>query len=336
MKIIAIVITASLLTAAPAFAWGTAGHRTISNLAASSLPAEIPAFVRSPEAIAEITELGPEEDRLKGSGDEWDHDNDPGHFLDVRDDGTIAGVVRLDALPPNLDAFDAALRSAHTTPWKQGYLPYKILEGWQEIRKDFAIWRVDDYEAQHATSNADRARFASDELLRQEVTPLDIGVWSHFVADGSQPLHVTVHYNGWDNYPNPRGYTNSHRTHALFESDFVDAHANVGEIRSLMPAYVPVNPGSETSQAHLLGMIGTYLAGSQAAVVPLYELQKSGEFDRATPKAITFTDAQLARGATELRDLIALAWEDSLNVSVSYPEVNVRDVLSGKATLPPP
>ncbi len=32
------------------------------------------------------------------------------------------------------------------------------------------------------------------------------GWLGHYVGDGSQPLHVTVNYNGWTG-PNPHGYT---------------------------------------------------------------------------------------------------------------------------------
>src|ERR1035437_872672 len=48
-----------------AHAWGNGGHRLVNRLAASSLPADVPAFLRSPEAIAEIEYLGPEPDRWR-------------------------------------------------------------------------------------------------------------------------------------------------------------------------------------------------------------------------------------------------------------------------------
>ncbi len=48
----------------------------------------------------------------------------------------------------------------------------------------------------------------------------DLGVWSHYIGDGSQPMHVSVHYNGWGNYPNPNGYTMA-KIHAYFEGEYV-------------------------------------------------------------------------------------------------------------------
>jgi len=45
--------------------------------------------------------------------------------------------------------------------------------------------------------------------LREKITLHDIGIWSHYVGDASQPLHVSVHLNGWGNFPNPNGYSDS-------------------------------------------------------------------------------------------------------------------------------
>jgi hypothetical protein len=42
----------------------------------------------------------------------------------------------------------------------------------------------------------------------------------HYVADGSQPLHTTIQYNGWVG-SNPNGYTTEHGIHSQFESTYV-------------------------------------------------------------------------------------------------------------------
>ena len=46
-------------------AWGNEGHRLINRLAASTLPADVPAFLRSEAAVNEIEYLGPEPDRWR-------------------------------------------------------------------------------------------------------------------------------------------------------------------------------------------------------------------------------------------------------------------------------
>jgi hypothetical protein len=313
------LLAALLVAALPAnaLAWGTTGHTYISRVAAENLPDTLPPFVRTPDATDLIAFLGPEEDRIKGAGRSWDDDNDPAHFLDVDDSGMVAGVVKLDALPESMEAYAAALAKAGTDPYKQGFVPYAIMDGFERVRKDFAIWRVDDYLAVNARTDDAKARFARERAWRESLALRDIGDWSHFVGDGSQPLHVTVHYN--DN-----------RLHSRFESAFVNAHVTIDDVRKHLAPYAASNPHALLSQRDIAAIVGGYLRGTAQAVSRTYELDKNGAFAQASPDAVDFTAAQLGRGASMLRDLIALAWEDSLNDSVGYPPVPVRDVLAGK------
>lgn len=326
----ALIAVALLLIASPVLAWGTKGHTMINTVGATLFPQSMPVFTRSPAAIAELGALGPEPDRLKGSGQSWDRDNDDGHFLDIGDDNMVGGIISLDNLPATFDAYDTALRAVGQSPYRDGYVPYSILDGWQQIRQDFAYWRVDNYEATHAASSRDRARFITDRALRETLTLRDIGVWGHFVADASQPLHITIHFNGWGKYPNPNGYTTA-PIHSMFESEFVNRVATDAAVKALVSAYVPRDPTTRLTGRQLLTMIGKYLAESAATVPTLYQIEKAGGFSKATPQAVSFVDRQLAHGAGEFRTLTALAWEDSLNDGVGYPVVSVRDVLSGKA-----
>lgn len=338
-----VLVTLLALPAAPAFAWGTAGHRIVSSAAMQNLPDTVPEFLRTPAAVAEVTALGPELDRLKDSGDPHDADDDPGHYLDALDDLSIAGVARLDALPKDRQAYAVALASAQTNEYAQGYLPYSIIDGWEQIRKDFTYWRADDYLAQHSVSAGDRAWFATDKALRESLTLRDIGVWGHFVGDGSQPLHVTVHFNGWGKYPNPKHYSTSDRVHSNFEGEYVRNHANAETVRSLLNAAGNIrsfaNGGSvadNTSTAAIISQIEGYLIGSAREVSPLYDLDLQNAFSAAgTPAGTAFVQHQLARGAQEMRDLIVFAWESSLGQSVSYPSIPLGDILSGKV-LPTP
>ncbi len=311
------------------FAWGYVGHTMINRLAAENLPENLPAFVRTPSAIDEIAALGPEEDRLKGAGRSWDDDGDPGHFLDVGDDGTVAGVVRLDALPRDMEAYTAALAKAGTDPYKVGFVPYTIMDGFEQLRQDFAIWRVDDYLATHATTQQARDEFAKDRALREVLTVRDIGVWGHFVGDGSQPLHITIHYNGWGDYPNPNNYTNEH-IHSPFETAFVNKYAKIDDVRAAMPMVKLGIPDHLLSQEEIASMVGEYLLETSKQVEPLYKLWGAQAFQNGSPEAIKFTDAQLARGASMLRQLTFLAYENSLYANYGYPEVPVRDILAGK------
>lgn len=329
------VIVLCLITFVPqsASAWGYKGHELISRLGAQSFPSDMPSFVRTPAAVEEIATLGPEEDRLKGSGESWDDDNDPGHYFDVGDDGSVDGIA-LSALPQSMKAFDVALAPTHATPWSVGYLPYSILDGYEQLRDDFALWRVYGYGAAHSATASLRAQFAQARSLREALILRDIGVWSHFIGDGSQPLHVTIHFNGWGDYANPHDYTRE-PIHSLFESDFVNRYVTMQDVRAQLPAEDIAPPMHLLSQSELDSMVGSYLADTAAAVEPLYEIAGAtgAGFRTGSPAATSFTAKQLARGAAELRNLCDLAWRDSFFASVGYPERSVQDILSGKAPL---
>jgi hypothetical protein len=321
------------LLPAAALAWGSTGHREINLDAARALPDDLPAFVRTPDAVAFIAYLGPEEDRLKGSGDSWDHDYDPGHYLDVSDDGTVDGI-RLDALPPDASAYAKALGAAGSDPYRAGYLPYSIADGWEQVRMDFAYWRAFDYLATHASKPEDRALFAGERNLRQGLVIRDIGVWGHFVGDGSQPLHVTIHFNGWGNYPNPKGYTTAH-IHSYFESAFVKNNVTADAVAKLIGTQTPAPATALLSQAQILAMTGAYLKATAANVPALYDIEQKGGFAHASPEAVAFATARVADGARELRDLIVAAWQNSQYASIGYPEISVRDILNGSVTPSP-
>jgi hypothetical protein len=332
-KVIAAMLASVFACSAPAFAWGDKGHEIIGQLAGSSLPSAVPAFMRTMAAQYEIMYLAPELDRLKGSGTAWDAENDPGHYIDLDDNGMIAGVVSLQKLPATREAYDTALRTANTDQYRQGYSPYAIIEGWEQLRYDFGYWRVDNYRASHASTSHDRALAATNRAIDQALILRDAGVWGHFVEDASQPLHVTIHFNGWGNYPNPNGYTMSQKTHSFFESTFVDRYITPGIVNQLMVPSMMMPPDKLLSQDQIATLVAGYIQGSVQAVGPLYDIEKAGGFANGSPAAIKFTATQLARGAVELRDLITLAWYDSLNTKVGYPYQSVRDILKG---LPPP
>lgn len=320
LRSMTLALAACIACASPAFAWEHKGHEIVNNLGAKTLPATLPAFVRVPRATFEITYLGPELDRLKGSGTAWDAEHDPGHYVDLQDDDTVAGVIPFNALPESRAAYDRALRAANTDEYTQGYLPYSILDGWEQLRQDFAYWRVDKGEAR---------------VIDEQMVLRDIGIWGHFIADACQPLHVTVHYNGWGKYPNPNGYSESAMTHAMFEGAFVDRYVSEARVAALVPKPAPLPVSMQLlPQRTVLSEIQRYLLQSGHTVPELYQIDKNGGFNTGSPQAVHFVASRLAAGAAEMRDLTLWAWEDSLNAHVGFPPENVRDILAGKARWP--
>jgi hypothetical protein len=282
------------------FAWGLNGHTMIGQAAVAHLPDGLPAFVRTDAAKQEIVYLQSEEDRLKlGEADQaaWAREWTTDHYVDIGDDGKIGGAVAISQLPATRDDFDQALEHASTPvdPYRVGFLPYAILEGYEQVRTDFALWR---------------AASGSEKPERERIAAHDIGIVSHFVGDGSQPLHVSIHYNGWGAYPNPNGYTQSKTTHADFEGAFVDRYVRVNDIAPLVGEARMLSPIP-------LAEIEQYLEATGAQVVPFYELQKAGAFALADAtsaehkKGVAFAAERLAEGSRMLDCLILTAWRTS-------------------------
>ncbi|MFI4998432.1 MAG: S1/P1 Nuclease [Reyranellales bacterium] len=325
--IAALVLTglAALPPAKAAFAWGATGHEYVSGVAAELLPDEIPAFVRAPSAVAEIAVLGRELDRSKGAGNPHDAERNPGHWINLDDDGRVAGVLALEDLPTTREAYDTKLRTRNITQYTRGYLPYAIADGWQQLAKDFAYWRADVVGARTAADPADRAWFETDRLRRERLVIRDLGVWSHYVGDASQPLHVSVHYDGWGAFANPRGYATT-RVHDYFEGEFVRANVDRNAVKQATAPY-------RSCLCSIRDRARAIILESHAMVVPLYELQLQGAFAGRTEAGIAFATARLAAGAAATRDMIVDAWRTSADMAVGYPEIKVREIESGRHIL---
>jgi hypothetical protein len=338
-----------MLASCHAWSWGHTGHVEISRIAIDKLPDEIPFFIRNELAQVAIGELGPEADESKTTGivtglsssgsllttrTVHDAERDQGHFIDIDDNGiVIGGVLPLTGLPATREAFDTEQRTGAPTQtqYSGGYLPYEILDGFQQLRKDFGMWRAMEAGLRSARKQSDREYFSLHLALREQLIIRDIGYWSHFVADASQPMHVSVHFNGWGNFPNPNSYTTA-PIHAPFEGTFVRNFINFRKVEAAVRPYT--DRGVNTMEKR----VPLYLEETLAQVTPTYQAAfNSGNdnYQSAKPAEVAIVTAQLAAGAAELRDEIVDAWHQSKSVTVGFPLVSVADILTGKVVVTP-
>jgi hypothetical protein len=316
----------ALVIAIPAsvFAWGGSGHRMIGVAAMRALPAELPAFLKTPQAAVDVGELSREPDRIKRAGRAFDSDRDQGHFLDLNDDGTVLGGPKLTALPPTRQDYEKALQAVGADSWKAGYLPYSILESYQQLAQDFAFWKALKFSESNPAWAVHKAFFTADRERRERQILIAIGELSHFVGDGSQPLHVSVHFNGWGDNPNPNGYSTSRTLHADFEGALVRQSITQADVEKAMTPLRATDGGVDIQQ------VGAYLAGAGAQVGPLYELEKAGGMKPGDPRGAAFAKRQIGIGASELRDMIVMAWRAADKQSVGWRPIPLSDIVSGK------
>jgi S1/P1 Nuclease len=267
-------------------AWGNDGHQMINKLAASTLPEDVPGFLRSQAAINEIEYLGPEPDRWRSLAEpELDAAQAPEHFIDLE----LAD--KLGPLPHKRFDFLAKVYAAGERPEKIGLQPWQTDEVWERLKS-----AMRDYRNLKAAGK--------DTEPVQQAIIFYAGWLGHYVGDGSQPLHTTIQYNGWVG-PNPNGYTTSHQIHWQFESVFVSANIHLPEVEAKMTP-------AKAIQGDMFDAYVTYLRHTHTYVDEVYQLDKEGGFDGAgTPASRTFTAERLAAGASMLRDMIYTAWIDS-------------------------
>lgn len=325
-----LALAAVAVMAAPAAdvgAWGATGHRLIGVAAMRALPDEIPAFLRTTEAATEVGELAREPDRWKGGPRTHARERDTAHFIDFDDNGYVLTPQgpHIDAMPELRSEYEAALTQAGLSVDTAGYLYYALIDGWQQLVRDFAHWRVLNAAEARETDPAKRAWYAEDRRRREGLLIRDLGVWAHYVGDGSQPLHTTIHYNGWDrDTPNPEGFTRSRRTHGLFEGAYVRDVARLDLVETAMPT-------ADLGEAAIDRRTARYLGQSLTQVTPFYRLERDGAFNEGDARGGAFAVERLGAGAGELRDLIVLAWRESANARVGWPAVAVAEVEAGTA-----
>jgi len=327
-RILCLSLSACLLACAsgPVLAWGALGHRIVGETAARHFPKSLPAFLRTPEAIAAIGEFSREPDRSRDAGNPHDADLDPAHFLDLSDDGSVLGGPRLDALPANRLDYDTALRAVNSNASKAGWLPYSIIDGWQQLVKDFAYWRADVAGLKFIKDPTARKWLLADRKRREMLTLRDLGYWAHFVSDGSQPLHVTVHYNGWGDFPNPGNYAGAN-LHARFETSFVNAQIQAKDLAPLLTPYRPYDGAIQNRTTN-------YLLATATHVEKAYQLDQVQAFDQGAPEAKSFVAQRLADGASMLRDMVADAWAESAKSQLGYGanKMSLADIEAGKVS----
>lgn len=325
-----LALAAVAVIAAPAAdvgAWGATGHRLIGVAAMRNLPDEIPAFLRTTQAAVEVGELAREPDRWKGGPRTHARERDTAHFIDFDDNGHVLTPQgpHIDAMPELRSEYEAALTRAGLSVDTAGHLYYALIDGWQQLVRDFAYWRVLNAAEARETDPGKRAWYAEDRRRREALLIRDLGVWSHYVGDASQPLHTSIHYNGWDgDTPNPEGFTRSRRTHGLFEGAYVRGVARLDLVETAMPA-------ADLREAAIERRTAAYLGASLARVTPFYRLERDGAFNEGDPRGGAFAIERLGAGAGELRDLIVLAWRESANARVGWPAVAVAEVEAGTA-----
>jgi hypothetical protein len=288
----ALCVLAILSLLCPAWPWGNEGHSAINRVAAEKLPPDVPAFLRN--AGAQVAYLAPEPDRWRESSElALKRSQEPDHFINLE---TIEGME----LPPDRYSFyrELATKRAETPgnpenllPERVGLQPYITIEVYERLVVAFREYR-------RALLDHRKTDFAEADAI------FYAGWLGHYVGDGANPMHTTIHHNGWIG-PNPKGYTTANTVHWKMEGTFVAANLKQLQFADLVPAQPQLL--ADPFQDYL-----RYLRDSHELVETAYRLEKQGGFDGAgTAASRDFIRHRLAAAAEMLRNMWYSAWMQS-------------------------
>ncbi len=183
-----LLLSIIILVSQSAFPWGDKGHKLISKMSVDFLPPEMKAFKAWREYLEEHA---PDPDYRKKT----DKTEGPKHFIDI---DYYKEFLNGDMIE-NEDSLISEYGEKEVI--HQGILPWATLQTFENLTKAFK------------EKNKELALLYAADL-------------GHYVADGHQPMHTTVNYNGQ--------LTDQKGVHARYEVKMIDAHLNELE-NSFMP-----------------------------------------------------------------------------------------------------
>lgn len=275
--------------------WGFQGHGLVQEVAAESLPDDVPEFFRS--SVDRLVGLAAQPDRWKA--------RDLGYLKEATamDHFMAYEQIKGHRLPGDRYEYISmvereGINAPGQAPKWVGTLPYRVAELFQNLTLDFAIWRN---EGQNLPPDAPRRKALEENVMQSA------GLLGHYVGDAAQPLHSSIHHDGWNKQvPNPEGFRTRRGFHRQFETALANAAAKEEEVKERV---APARHWEGDPLDWGLGLI----AESNSHVERLYRLEKYGhiEPDHPTQVGVDFMHDRMAVGAQNLRDLWYTAWKDS-------------------------
>jgi hypothetical protein len=307
-----------------AAAWDYEGHHAVNELALDTLPANFPAFALTPAAKDRIAYLAGEADRWRnitdmraGRGLELANASAPDHYLDLEDvynyDLTPATLppfrylfaeaitkARL-AHPERFPALDPARDSDHTRELS-GFLPWAINENFQKLQSCFSTLNA----LEKAGGTPAEIENAKEDIIYV------MGVMGHFVGDASQPLHTTMHFNGWAGTNNPNHYTTWRGFHAWIDGGFFNTNGGIDVKALAAQVHAAQQLTNALSPVGIFPQAVQFVVDQNKLVEPLYALEHDGKLTADKSKnaeGMAFLNGQLLKSAQFLGDIWLTAYQ---------------------------
>jgi hypothetical protein len=301
------------------FAWGPEGHSAVNTLAVASLPSDFGIQI-TPELKMRLAYLANEPDHWRNIEEPpLENFNAPDHYIDLEDlplyglTPDTLPIMRYDFMadiararaehPEKFPPIDPGKDSDHTREL-DGFLPWAIVENYEKLKSGFSSLKA--FQTHGGTPV---------EIANEEANIIYImGVMGHYVGDGSQPLHTSRYYNGWDPKNNPKGYTVRNTFHAWIDTGYfrkvggIKADDLLGKIETATRI-----PNGDDPNAFFHYVVD-YLVEQNKLVEPLYQMDKDGELtgegDKGTA-ALPFMQGQIVKAGQMLGNIWYTAYLDA-------------------------
>ena len=295
-----LVCMIALLFAAPdaAFGWGARAHSVIDHTAVDMLPDDGPVFLKKyADYIAGSASIP---DTWRGTTDPFSKiEEDPNHgwfreqfaFMKTIPRSRYEFVLVLYRENLRIQKIDPENAKLMNVRWT-GTLPYAAAEVYGRLVADMRYLRK-------------APAGGKDAAYLEQTCAFEVAWLGHYIGDGSQPLHDTIHHDGWQG-PDPNGYTHDPRIHGRFESQYVEA---IGLTENDIAPRIG-KPGHLTGD--VFELILAHLDEAGGNVEAIYKLDKRNAFaDPQDAEAREMVLSRTAAGARMLRDLVYRAWLES-------------------------
>jgi hypothetical protein len=185
-----------------------------------------------------------------------------------------------------------------------GFLPWAIVENYEKLKSGFSSLKA------FRTHGGTPVEIANEEANLIYI----MGVMGHYVGDGSQPLHTTRYYNGWDPKNNPKGYTIRNTFHAWIDTGYFRKAGGIN-VDDLIGKIQPATgiPNADDPAAFFHNVVN-YLVEQNKYVEPLYQMEKDGELTGEGDKglqALPFLEGQLVKAGQMLGNIWYTAYLDA-------------------------
>jgi hypothetical protein len=149
----------------------------------------------------------------------------------------------------------------------------------------------------------------------------------HFVGDASQPLHTTLHFNGWAG-PDTNGYTTARSFHQLIDGTYflntggIEADKLAGGIR---PAK---SLGKLPPPDGMFRLVMSFIVEQNKLVEPLYQLEKEGKLTGTGEAGLAgraVLEKQVVKAGQLLGDIWLTAWQQAPEDTYLIKELKKRN-----------